>query len=188
MSAMRADAWMMTARSEDVMVSVGEGQSGNAIEGGDWNPRTARATPLAAHTWVIGWHTGGAEALVTAVRAEEWQCIVIEATSDGPLTRSARAAVHAAGATVISPEPDKIKEAIAAVGDRCRRASQSQANRRPLLLMVGDGDHIPNEVLDDIAHRGRGADIHLAIDERARWRTSERFDADVRCVYRGRTR
>ncbi|MEX7469050.1 hypothetical protein AB4Z39_04985 [Mycobacterium adipatum] len=126
---------------------------------------------------------------MTAVRAEEWQCIVIEATSDGPLTRSARAAVHAAGATVISPEPDKINEAIAAVGDRCRRAmGQSQANRRPLLLMVGDGDHIANEALDDIAHRGRGGDVHLAVDERARWRTSERFEADVRCVYRGRTR
>ncbi len=183
-----SDAWMRTARSEDVMVPVGEDRSGNATEGGDWHPRTARATPLAAHTWVTGWHTGAVEALVTAARAEEWQCIVIEATSDCPLTRSARAAVHAAGATVISPEPDKINEAIAAVGDRCWRASQSHANRRPLLLMVGDGDHIPNEALDDIAHRGRGADIHLAIDERARWRTSERFDADVRCVYRGRTR
>lgn len=181
-----SDALMMTARNEDVMVHVGEGLSGNAIEGGDWNPRTARATPLTAHTWVAGWHTGGAEALVTAVRAEAWQCIVIESTSNGPLTRSARAAVHAAGATVISPDPDKIKEAIAAVGDRCRRAmGQPQANRRPLLLMVGDGHHISNEVLDDIAHRGREGDVHLAIDARARWRTSERFDADVRCVYQG---
>jgi len=119
-------------------------------------------------------------------RAAAWECIVIESTSNGPITRSALAEVHAAGATVITPDPSEIQATLATVDDRCwRRMRRPEADQRPLLLVVGDGDHIPNDVLERIVYLGRAADVHLAIDERARSRTSRRFDANVLGVYRG---
>jgi hypothetical protein len=161
----------------------------DAIVGGDWHPHTARAAGM-AHTWVTGWHAGGVEAIVAEARDEAWACLVIESTSNGPITRSALTEIHAAGATVVAPDSDEIQAALTTVDNRLRRRlDQRTADRlgfdqRPLLLLVGDGDHIPNDVLQRIAFLGRAADMHLAIDERARPRTPRQFDDCVLGVYR----
>lgn len=153
----------------------------------DWSP-TIATMPLMAHTWVRGWQAGGLEVIVAAARAAAWQCIVIERTA-APMARPTRAAIHAAGATVISSELAAIGEVFAAVSQRCRTERLTAARgHSPLLLMVGDGEHIPHNDLDAIADLGHAADIHLAIDEQARLRTSAAFNASVGGVVSGLAR
>lgn len=150
----------------------------------DWSP-TIATMPRMTHTWVAGWQTGSLEVIVTAARAAAWQCIVIERTS-APMARPTRTAIHAAGATVISSELAAIGEVFAAVSQRCRTEQLTAARgHHPLLLMVGDGEHIPHNDLDVIADLGHAADIHLAIDEEARQHTSAAFNASIGGVYRG---
>lgn len=159
----------------------------------EWSPQTARTACL-AHTWISGWHTGGVEAIVTDVHKAGWECQLIESTSNGPLTHTTRADVLAAGATIIGPDPRDIEAALATVDEvlhhRINRpgAERPRVDQRPLLLLVGDGDHIHNDVLQRIAFLGRAADVHLAVDERARRRTPITFNDNVAAVYRGRVR
>jgi len=159
----------------------------------EWSPQTARTACL-AHTWISGWHTGGVEAIVTDVHKAGWECLLIESTSNGPLTHATRAEVLAAGATIIGPDPRDIEAALATVDEvlhhRINRpgAERPRVDQRPLLLLVGDGDHIHNDVLQRIAFLGRAADVHLAVDERARRRTPITFNDNVAAVYLGRVR
>lgn len=163
----------------------------DAVEGSDWHPHTARAACM-AHTWVTGWHAGGVERIVAEAREEGWECVVIESTSNGPITRSALMAVHAAGATVVAPDSDQIHAALTTVDDLLqhrrldrRRSDWLRLDQRPFLLLVGDGDHVQIEVLQRIVMIGRELDVHLAIDERARPRTPRQLDDCLLGVYRG---
>lgn len=154
-----------------------------------WSPHTARAAGM-AHAWVTGWHTGGLEAIVTDARAAGWECLLIEGTHN-PVIHTARAKVLAAGATIIGPDPRDIRSALTTVDEVLRRRLNSPRterqtlDRRPVLLLVSDGDHIPHDALQRVAALGRAADVHLAVDERARRRTPIDFNANVLAVYRG---
>lgn len=153
-----------------------------------WHPYLARFARM-THTWVIGWAAGSLEALVAESRAEGWDCIVIESAYNAPTTRAALSAVHDAGATVVC-EADEIRTAFAAVKDRIVRSANKnwvngpEADRRPLLLLVGGTDHVAIGVLEKIAYVGRAARVHLAVDEGVRPRTSSRFQECVFGVYR----
>lgn len=165
----------------------------------DWHPRAARFAGL-THTWVGGWHAGGVEQIVSAVRREGWDCLVIESTSNGPITPAARDKVRASGATVVDPlDSQQLAAVLAAVENRLwdslrpppargwrrkrfarlRRFSKASSRFRPLLLLVGDGDHINHDVIQKAAYLGRAANVHLGIDTRARARTSTDFDGCI---------
>lgn len=152
----------------------------------DWRPRVAQEPGL-AHTWVEGWCTGGVEAIVAEVRREAWECLMIESAARGPITQAARAKVVAAGATVIGARDSRnITAALATVEKRLQRSlGQPWSDFRPLLLLVGDGNYIQNDVLQRAAFLGRGANLHLGIHDAARARTQSRFDDNIGGVYRG---
>lgn len=168
----------------------------HTFKGIDWHPRVARFAGL-THTWVGGWHTGGVEEIVSAVRREGWDCLVIESTSNGPITPAARDEVRASGATVVGPlDSRELAAVLAAVENRLwdslrpppargwlrkrfaglRWFSRASSRFRPLLLLVGDGDHINHDVIQKAAYLGRAANVHLGIDTRARAQTSATFD------------
>ncbi len=166
---------------------------GEAVTLRDWSPRTAH-TQCLAHAWVPCWDAGGVEALVATARGQAWECIVVESTSNGPLPQTTLAKVLAAGATVLGPDRDEIRAALAGVDERLRRRLNRRRSERPcsdqrsILLLIGDGDHIPDDVLQRIAVLGRAAQVHLAVDERARTRTPRHFDENILGVYRGADR
>ncbi|AFV14869.1 hypothetical protein OEM_p100890 (plasmid) [Mycobacterium intracellulare subsp. yongonense 05-1390] len=157
-----------------------------AFKGGDWQPHTAQAAGL-THTWVEGWYAGGVEAIVAEVRGEAWECLMIESTSNGPITQTARAKVFALGAAVVGPRDSRaIHAALATVEQRLQRSlGLPCSDFRPLLLLVGDGDHIQNGVLQKAAFLGRGANVHLAIHHIARARTPRHFDDNIGGWYHG---
>lgn len=166
---------------------------GEAVTLRDWSPRTAH-TQCLAHAWVPRWHAGGAEAVVADARDQAWECVLVESTSNGPLPQTALAKVLAAGATVLGPDRDEIRAALAGMDERLRRrlnrrrSERPWSDQRPILLLIGDGDHIPDDVLQRIAVLGRAAQVHLAVDERARTRTPRHFDENILGVYRGSNR
>lgn len=162
----------------------------------DWQPQAARFAGL-THTWVGGWHAGGVEEIVSAARCEGWECLVIESTSNGPITPAARDRVRASGATVVDPlDSQQLAAVLAAVENRLwdslrpppargwlrkrfarlRWFSKASSRFRPLLLLVGDGDHINHDMIQKAAYLGRAAHVHLGIDARARVRTLAPFD------------
>lgn len=156
-----------------------------AFLGADWRPGVAQAVGL-THTWVPGWYAGGVEAIVAEVRGEAWDCLMIESTSNGPISQTARDEVVAAGATVVGPRVRDVDAVLAMVEDRLRRSlGQSWSDFPPLLLLVGDGDHIQKDVLQRAAFLGRAANVHLGIDVFARVRTFGRFDHCIGGWYRG---
>lgn len=156
------------------------------FRGRDWRPRVAQASGL-THTWVEGWFTGGVEAIVSEVRGEGWECLVIESTSRGPITHGARAKVLTSGATLVRPrDSQKMHAALATVEQRLQRSlGQRSSDFRPLLLLVGDGDHIQHRALEKAAFLGRAANVHLGIHDVARARTPFHFDDCIGGVYRG---
>lgn len=158
-----------------------------AFKGGDWHPHVAQADGLMTHTWVGGWYTGGVEAIVAEVRGEAWECLMIESTSSGPITQTARGSVLAAGATVVGPRDSReVHAALATVEERLQRSfGRSWSDFRPLLLLVGDGDHIHDAVLHSAAFLGRGANLHLGLHDVARARTPLHFDDNIGGWYRG---
>lgn len=84
-----------------------------AFKGGDWQPHTAHAAGL-THTWIEGWYAGGVEAIVAEVRGEAWDCLMIESTSNGPITQTARAKVFGLGAAVVGPRDSRAIHAVLA--------------------------------------------------------------------------
>ena len=155
-------------------------------KGGDWHPREAQAPGL-THTWVAEWYTGGVEAIVAEVRGEAWECLMIESTSNGPIAPAARAEIVAAGAVVVGPRDSRdIHTALATVEERLQRSlGQRRSELRPLLLLVGDGAHIQNSVLQKVADIGRAANVHLGIHDAARARTPRHFDDNIGGWFRG---
>lgn len=155
----------------------------------EWH-HTAR-TACTAHTWITGWHTGGVEAILTDALQAGWECLLIESTSGRPLSHTTRAAVLAAGVTIIGPDPRDIHAALTTVDEVLhRRLNRPRAERptidqRPLLILVSIGNHIHNDVLQRVVALGRAADVHLAVDERARRRTPITFNDNVLAVYHG---
>lgn len=156
------------------------------LKGGDWRPRVAQAPGL-THTWVEGWFTGGVEAIVSEARGEGWECVMIESTARGPITQAARARVLGSGATLVRPRDSrKMHAALATVEQRLQRSlGRRSSDFRPLLLLVGDGDHIQHRVLEKAAFLGRAANVHLGIHDVARARTPFHFDDSIGGVYRG---
>lgn len=155
-------------------------------KGGDWHPREAQAPGL-THTWVAEWYTGGVEAIVAEVRGQAWECLMIESTSNGPIAQTARAEIVADGATVIGPRDSRdVCTALATVEERLQRSlTQRRSEFRPLLLLVGDGAHIQNKVLERVAFLGRAANVHLGIHDAARARTPRHFDDTIGGWFRG---
>jgi len=137
-----------------------------------------------AHTWVPGWHAGDVEAIVAEACDAAWECLVVESTSSGPFSETTRAEISAAGATVIGPGRGEIYAALAMVDEIVRRRLGRRApDQRPMLLLIGDGNHLPNDVLQRVAVLGRAADVHLAVDERARRRLPWQFHQNILGVY-----
>lgn len=155
-------------------------------QGGEWHPRVAQAPGL-THTWVGQWYTGGVEAIVAEVRGEGWECLLIESTSIGPIEQTARAEIVAAGATVAGPRDSRdIHTALATVEERLQRSfRQRRSECRPLLLLVGDGAHIENIILERVAFLGRAANVHLGMHDAARVRTIRHFDDTIGGWFRG---
>jgi hypothetical protein len=140
------------------------------------------------HTWVTRWTADELHDLVAEAQAEGWHCIVIESVTSGPATRSALVRVTSLGVKVAS-SPREVNTEIAAVTDRIRRSAyctltnRRESDRRPLLLVVADIDHTTNPALEKIALMGRAVDVHLALNERLRRRTSHTFQACLRSRY-----
>lgn len=159
----------------------------------DWRPGAdlARYVP---HTWVAGWHEGAVEALVTEASDAAWECLVIESTSNGPISGSARDQIRSAGADIVGPDPDEIATRMAELDDVLRlrrydkicrrREGRTDAGLRPLLVVVGDGDHVLAKAVEEILLLGREFNMHLAIDECARRRTAMIFRYNVAGMYR----
>lgn len=159
----------------------------------DWRPGAdlARYVP---HTWVAGWHEGAVAALVAEASDAGWECLVIESTSNGPISGSARDQIRSAGADIVGPDPDEIATRMAELDDVLRlrrydeiwrrREGRMDAGLRPLLVVVGDGDHVLAEAVEEILLLGREFNMHLAIDERARRRTAMIFHYNVAGMYR----
>lgn len=157
-----------------------------AFQGGDWHPRVAQAAGL-THTWVEGWSAGGVEAIVAEIRREAWECLTIESTSNGPVTRTCREQVFTAGTTSVGPRYlPEMNAALAAVEERLHRSvGRAWSDFPPLLVLVGDGDHILDDVLQRAACLGRAANVHLGVDELARARTPRQFDDCIGGWYHG---
>ena len=151
----------------------------------DWHPSTPHAACM-PHTWITRWDDHSVKALVTQARAESWECLVIASGHHDPLTAEALAELRLIGAE-IAIDPDEIHATLTAVVDLVRQRRQIQGSRPerlPLLLLVDDGQHLPNDMLDSIVRLGRAANVHVAIDERARARTSGEFQDNICGMYR----
>lgn len=148
-----------------------------AIEGRAWTPNEAGREGV-THTWVEGWYAGAVEAIVSEVRGEEWECLMIESTSNGPIAQGARETVLAAGATVVAPGDSRGRDAVFAVVEQRLRSSLGRpwGDLRPLLVLVGDGDHVHSDVIQWAAFLGRAANVHLGLHALARTRTAPPFD------------
>lgn len=159
-----------------------------------WHPRTARAAGM-THTWVTSWSAAGLLALVEDAQGEGWDCTVIGYVPNWPVARSTTGRMQSAGVTVAS-KPVEVAAAFGAVIDRIERsayttgANSAEADQRPLLLLVGEFtlgafDHAESHALDYIASWGRGAGVHLAVNESLRSKTSRVLQDQVLSSYGG---
>lgn len=157
-----------------------------------WHPRTARAAGM-THTWV----TTADELLALAedVQAQGWDCIAIGYAPNRPVSRCTAARMQSAGVPAAST-PAEVATAFDAVIDRIERSAyttqtdSAEADRHPLLLVVGEISlgafkAAESHALEYIASCGRAADVHLAVNESLRPKTSPIFQDHVLCNYGG---
>lgn len=158
-----------------------------------WHPRTARAAGM-THTWVTNWTGEGILALVDDAQAEGWACMAIGYLPNSPTASHSTAAQLQSGGVTVANKRVEVAAAFGSVTDRIERSTRDntvKADQRPLLLLVGEFalgalNDAESDALDRIAFLGRGAGVHLAVNESLRPKTSWVFQDQVLSSYGGR--